>query len=224
MVCGLLTWLIIAAFHFKKETMSFPVHDRQVFIDRLKAQLEALGYEITLATEDQLTSKPSFQSLLVGSGIQAQINDDSACVVGPKMYLELLRRRLRFESHLDRVQRTFLDAKRREGERLLRRVQISLRVPGETWPEVYRKIIAVLSREDAEVYCDINVLAQSEHGIRDSMIELGVREWLRQQNIKAEIHKELLHTGEPETPRLETAITEAEPPVDKIQEKVEQAS
>jgi hypothetical protein len=90
-------------------------------------------------------------------------------------------------------------------------------VPGATWPEVYRKIIAVLSREDAEVVCDINILAQSEHGIRDSMIELGVREWLRQKDIKADIHKEPLNAPEPEPSRDET-------PTVKIQEKLEQTS
>lgn len=61
--------------------------------------------------------------------MQVELSDTSARLLGPKVYLEILRRRLRVEHHLDKLQQSFLDHKRREGEQLLRRVQVCLQVP-----------------------------------------------------------------------------------------------
>jgi hypothetical protein len=196
-VCGLIAWLIFAVFHIKKETLVLPPADRPTFMDDLKAQLAGLGYAVVSETKLRLVSKPSFHSMLFGGGIRADVEQDGIRIVGPRVYLEMLRKRLRMESHIEKVQRSFLEAKRREGENLLRRVQISMRVTGKQWHAVYNKVVTLLARDDAEVICEVNVLAQSDLGIRDSMVELGVREWLRHEGIQAEIHKEPLQGPEP---------------------------
>jgi hypothetical protein len=196
-VCGLIAWLIFAVFHIKNETLILPPTERPTFMDDLKSKLEGLGYTIVSETKLRLVSKPSFHSLLFGGGIRVNIEQDGIQVVGPRVYLEMLRKRLRMESHIEKVQKSFLEAKRREGEQLLRRVQLSLRVTGKQWHAVYNKVITLLARDDAEVVCEVNILAQSDLGIRDGMVELGVREWLRHEGIQAEIHKEPLQGPEP---------------------------
>lgn len=196
MVCALIIWLIAAAFHFKKETVALPVSDRRFFLDRVAAQLEGLGYEITERSDKEVTSRPLMRSLLVGGGIHAELGADAARLSGPKVYVELLRRRLRVDNFIDRFQRDFLDHKRREGERLLRRVQVCLEVPADQWQDVHDKILTRLEHEGATVHCHINILAQSEHGMRDSIVELGVQEWLRKHGIKAEVHREGMRAGD----------------------------
>lgn len=195
-VCALIVWLIAAAFHFKKETVTLAVSDRRFFLDRVAAQLEGLGYEITQRSDNEVASWPPVRSLLVGGGINVMLGPEAARLSGPKVYVELLRRRLRVDNFIDRFQRDFLDHKRREGERLLRRVQVCLEVSADQWQDVHDKILTRLEHEGATVHCHINILAQSEHGMRDSIVELGVQDWLRKHGIKAEVHREGMRAGD----------------------------
>jgi hypothetical protein len=194
-VCSLATWLIVAAFHIHRETLVVPIKERQTFVERLRILMESLGYEVTVPGDNRLVGRPPFSSMLFGGSMQADLSDEAARIFGPKVYLEMLRRRLRVEHHLEKLQQSFLDHKRREGEQLLRRVQLSMEVPENQWKDVYDKVIACLTREGAVVHCHVNILAQSEQGMRDSIIELGVEDWLRKNGIKAEVHKEGLNAG-----------------------------
>jgi hypothetical protein len=201
-VCSLATWLIVAAFHIHRETLVVPLQDRRIFVERLRLLMEGLGYEVTVPADDRLVGRPAFSSMLFGGTLQAELGDTAARILGPKVYLEMLRRRLRVEHHLEKLQQSFLDHKRREGEQLLRRVQVCLQVSESQWKDVYEKVIACLTREGAVVHCHVNILAQSEQGMRDSIIELGVADWLRKNDIKAEVHKEGLTAGKSATVRL----------------------
>ena len=47
----------------------------------------------------------------------------------------------------------------------------------------------MIQASEAEVVCDIHLLAHSEAGIKESTVELHLRPWLDQQGIVAEISK-----------------------------------
>ncbi len=196
-ICELVAWLFVAVFHFRQETLILPVQDRQAFLGRLRAQLKALGYCVKVRQNERQVFKPTFQSLLLGGKIRLQIKDDSAHLDGPRMFLEILRKRLRVQNHLEKDLKIFWDAKRRQNERLLKRAQITLHVNGKQWQGVLRQITEVFQREGAALQCDVILRAHSEDGIRERMIEGPIREWLIEKDIPADITKERL--GGPET-------------------------
>jgi hypothetical protein len=76
-----------------------------------------------------------------------------------------------------------------QGERRLYRVRLTMRVPWEHWNEVYNEVIDPLAKEGADIFCDVNILAQSEGGIKENTVELVIRESLEQRGIKANIEK-----------------------------------
>lgn len=76
-----------------------------------------------------------------------------------------------------------------QGERRLNRVRITLRLPWENWHDIYNEVIDPLAKEGADIFCDVNILAQSEGGIKDNTVELVIRESLEQRGIKANIEK-----------------------------------
>ena len=195
-ICGLITWLFVAVFHFRQETLVLPLHNRQAFLGRLRAQLKALGYCVKVQQSDRQVFKPSFQALLLGGRIRLRIKGESAQLDGPRMFLEILRKRLRVQNHLEKDLKIFWDAKRRQNERLLKRAQITLHVTGKQWQGVYRQITEVLQREGATVQCDVVLRAQSDEGIRERVIESLVRDWLAEKDIPADITKERLGGSE----------------------------
>ena len=46
--------------------------------------------------------------------------------------------------------------------------------------------------EDGKVICELNLLVQSEQGIRENTLEFQIREWLAQNEIACDIHKDLV--------------------------------
>jgi hypothetical protein len=76
-----------------------------------------------------------------------------------------------------------------QGERRLDRVRIVLHVKWEDWNEIYNDVIDPLARDGAEIFCDVNILAQGDGVIKENTVELVIREALAQRGIAAEIHK-----------------------------------
>jgi hypothetical protein len=76
-----------------------------------------------------------------------------------------------------------------KGERRLNRVRVIMRVPWENWQDIYNEVIDPLAQEGAEILCDVNIVAQSDGGIKENTVELVIRESLSQRGIKAEIQK-----------------------------------
>jgi hypothetical protein len=75
-------------------------------------------------------------------------------------------------------------------ERRYRRVVIRAPVRWENWQDFYNEVIDPLIREGADLSIRIEVTAQSDTGIRENTVELGIRESLFQRGITAEIETE----------------------------------
>jgi hypothetical protein len=188
-LCGLVVWLFLAIFHIRTETLRLPVPDRRIFLRRLVPLLEDLGYDVTPQGTTGLVSRPGFRSLLLGGSVQVQVEGDTARVVGPKVFVELLRRRLRMQSYMDRAQQPARDGRHRPTERLLKRVELSVRLTGGPGAAVYDEILQALAGEGAEVVCDLHILAQSETGIRETVVE-ELRDALGKRGLTPEIRKD----------------------------------
>jgi hypothetical protein len=115
-ICALAALLFVFVFHFRRETLVMPVEDRRAFCRRLASQLEALGYQVSLAGEGRLVGRPGFHALLFGGAVEAQLGEHRAILTGPKVYLEVLRRRLRVHNHLEQVPHTLAAVRRRQAE------------------------------------------------------------------------------------------------------------
>jgi hypothetical protein len=191
-VCGLIAALFVAVFHIKREAIYLPVPRRSAFVERLKAHLGEVGYTGQEETPDRLAFRPSFGSLLFGAGIRVEIDGTAATVTGPKVYLELLRRRLRLQSYLYPAER---------GERLLRRVELTLRVSPEQLPRVRNEVVGALRVAGAEVVCQVSLLAQSDAGIRDAAVEEALHGWAQLPGVALDVRKELLPA-----PRLQPSV------------------
>jgi hypothetical protein len=186
----LIAWLFIATFLLKRETEFFPFQDQTAFVPLLTAQLEELGYGVKAQGADQLWAIPPFRSWLLGGSIRVRFAGQLAHVVGPKMCLEMLHHRLRMQTLIANDRKTFTDHRSRRGDRLLRRVQISFRLTGSQWQDLHREVTEVLAAEGAEVRCEVNILANSDRGIRQHTIDGRIRDWLERQQLPVSIHKE----------------------------------
>jgi hypothetical protein len=183
-VCGLIAALFVAVFHIRKEVIRLPVTKRDAFLDRVRVQLSDLGYTARAETPDRLVFRPAFRAVLFGANIQVEVAGTTATVTGPKVYLEMLRRRLRVESYLEPVRRDFGVGP------LPRRIERSMRVSPEKLHRVRNEVVGALRVEGADVVCHLSIMAQSKEGMRDTAVEEALREWLREHGIPVEIHKE----------------------------------
>ncbi len=197
-ICALSAWLFLAVFHMKRDSVDLRVGERGTFLERLVHVLEELGYEVAAQGSDQFVSLPNFRSLVLGGRLQVRLEAGTARVTGPKMFVELVRRRMRLASHTDPAQMNGRDG---PGERLLKRVAIHLRVTGAQWRGIYDEILTALAREGAEVICDLHILAQSEAGIREQVIDREIQARLRELSIDAEVRKDHPQWDEPATVR-----------------------
>jgi hypothetical protein len=210
LVCGLIAWLIIAAFHLRRETLRLSFPDRGPFLKQVEIILGELGYVGQGDSAAGQFYKPTFRSYLFGGRVQVAVEATQGIITGPKFCLELVRRRMRICNHLDNVHQAIQESRRRHGERLLKRVQLSLRFSPEHWPVIQQLVLEPLDLE-AEVVCDLNVLAQSDAGICENTVELQVRSWLTAQGIHCQIRKELLQREEPVKQSLAPALANGVP-------------
>jgi hypothetical protein len=193
--CGLALALVVVAAHVRRQVVVLSFPDAAEFTERLKAQLEGLGYRLTRQGPDRLSFRPRFRSWLFGGGIEAEVQDRRVRVAGPRVYVGRLCRGLRLDREITKVQKGYTDTVRGRPERLLRRVEMTLRVSPAQWPGVASDVLDVLATQDAEMVCDVHLLVQSRTGIRASAVERVVRDRLTPQHIPATIHKELLTVG-----------------------------
>jgi hypothetical protein len=191
-ICALVVWLFVAVFHLRRETISLPVEDAAAFEHRLRTLLEEMGYAVTVPGKHRLVARPAFHALLFGGKVLAQVEDGTARLTGPKMYVEVLRQRLRLHTYLERVPRTLATLRHRHGTHMLRDAQIRVAVPGELLVPIYQEIAAVLAREGASIRCELCVHAHCDNGMRDQVVERNICQWLKEQQVSAEIHKEPL--------------------------------
>jgi hypothetical protein len=194
-ICALVVWLFVAVFHLRRESMTFNVENRAAFLQLLQKQLQSLGYVVNRQEEQGLAARPLFQSFLFGGKIGARVEGTQATLTGPKVYLEMLRRRLRLESHFIKVPQTLSTLstlRRRQAGGLLRSVDISVKVSGALIPTVYQHLADALSSEGATVRCELTVHADSDAGLRDVMVQKRIQDWLRGQGIAADVRKDAL--------------------------------
>jgi hypothetical protein len=147
-LCGLIVWLFVAIFHIRAETIYLPVRRRGGFLDSIQQHLEELGYHVEKAEKTRLVARPGFHSYLMGGGIAVELEEAAARVSGPKLSLEMLRKRVRMDTVVGKAQQAIRESQRRQGEKLLKRVAITLRVPLECWDELYTELIEVLVKEN----------------------------------------------------------------------------
>jgi hypothetical protein len=189
-LCALIALLFITIFHLRKETVVVCVEDRQAFLRRLRSQLEGLGYAVSLPTENLLVGRPPFHALLFGGRVEARVGTERAFLAGSRVYLEVLRRRLRLHAHLEQVPHTLSVHRKRQGESMLRSVQIKMQVPGNLLPTVFREVASVLAHEGVEIECDLCIRGRADNGLRDQVVETKVHDWLKEQQVPVEIQKE----------------------------------
>ncbi len=191
-VCGLITWLFMAVFHLRKETITLPFFDQAAFLNQVETILIELGYELKAPAGESRKFKPTFRSFLLGGSIQIAIAGPCGKITGPKVCLEIIRKRMRIRNHLDNIPQAIQEGRRRQGERLLKRVQLTLRLTPKQWQDTYQQVIQPLANEGS-VLCDLNILAQNDTGIPDQVVELQVRPWLQAKGLAVEIHKTPLY-------------------------------
>jgi hypothetical protein len=206
-VCALIVWVFVAAFHLRKETLAVPAPDRERFLHDARLLLTEMGYDVKTRGPFNLSTRPRFQSLLFGGGIQIALAKNDARLTGPKVCVELLRNRLRVLSHLGVVQQA-LREQHRLSETLIKRAELRLRVKVEDLDEVRTNVIEVL-QETADVVCERHLLAQSDVGIPESTLEFDIKQWLMQKGIETTMHKHFVQLHRPlsnaEVP-LESAV------------------
>ena len=198
MICALVAWLFLATFHLRRETVHLPFVSRDTFLRRIKTVLGELGYEVMIETPTHVRFHPSFRSFLMGGGVLVKMEETIALVTGPRLSLEMLRKRLRLYQQLAVVHQSAGEGRRRQPDNRLKRVQIDVRLPADRWPEVMDHLVGVLGQE-ASLICDLHILAQSSGGVRESTIEEQVRAWLHDRGIPAVIHKDHVQLAEPGT-------------------------
>jgi hypothetical protein len=121
-VCGLIAWLFVVVFHINRETILMPFDSAAVFLKRVRAQLEEMGYRVSAPSENVLVGKPTFYALLFGGHVVVRLGERQAVVIGPKIYLERLRKGCRVSQHLEHTHQSLSRVRRRPGESLCERV------------------------------------------------------------------------------------------------------
>ena len=193
LVCGLIAALFVAVFHLRKESSTMAVGSHEQFMGDAQRLLREMGYEVTDRRDDFLDTRPGFHALLFGPGVQIAVEAGHARITGPKYSVERLRMNLRMRQQLSRVHVAL--QKSQANEPKLKRVELKMRVTPEQLAQVQANVLAALAKE-ADVVCEVSVLAQSDEGIRQSTIEVQVRDWLDQQGIPCELHKDFIKIAE----------------------------
>jgi hypothetical protein len=201
LVCGIVAWLFVAVFHLRRETQSIPFSQREPFLLKANTVLQEMGYALTSRQADALTYRPRFHSYLFGGRIHLAIGNQEAKLTGPKVSLEFFRRCFRLLNHVQRVQQ-YLHDHRKFTDNVLKCVELQLRCEPADFEAVRQNVIEVLQK-DGDVVCDLNLLVQSEKGIREDIVEFQVREWLEQRHIPCEIRKGVVQFVEAVHPELQ---------------------
>ena len=190
-LCGLVVWLFVAVFHIRREALTFLDDDRKTLLPLLRSALKELGYEPGDTHKGRTVFKPRFTAFVVGGNVQLTEQAKAVVITGPKVFIEILRKRLKMLHHLSAVHQTIKQTRVRQGRGGLRRVEIDLRVSAAQWQHVSDEVIAVLAKQTSDIVCEVHILAQHESGSLDTNVVMGIRERLQRQNIAVEIRKEV---------------------------------
>ena len=201
-VCGLIVWLFVAVFHLRRETQTMQFSQREQYLAKAKSVLQEMGYALVAQQGWTLTYRPKFQSYLAGGAIHLELENQEARITGPRVSLDIFRRCFRLLNHVQRVQ-LYLQDHRKFTDNIIKRVELRLRLRPDQFQAVRSNIIEVLEK-DAKVICELNLLVQSEHGIRENILEFQIREWLEQNGIDCVMHKDIVQFVEVVHPELET--------------------
>lgn len=192
LTCGLIACLFVAVFHLRKESVQIPLHHNEDFVEKANGVMKELGYEVVQQSADQILSRPRFYSFLLGGGVRIRIDKDAVKITGPRVMAEIVRKRLRLRTCIDQVHQP----SRRSQGRLLKRVQISVKVKPHLIAEMQKNVIDPLCKE-GDVVCMVTVLAQSDAGIRELTPDCPIRVWLDKQGLRAEFHREHVELTDP---------------------------
>ncbi len=102
---GMETWLpggllfgvlfgLVMGHLLKGQKVSVAIDDTKAFATNLKLALAGMGFHPETGATDFLTFKPSFQAGLLSGRISVALEEGSATIVGPKMYVTKLLKRL----------------------------------------------------------------------------------------------------------------------------------
>ena len=189
LACSLIILLFAGVFHLRKETVQLRVSDREKFQSRMQIVLQDLGYQWIQMADRQWRARPHFRAFLFGGGITLKINGNKASISGPRLSLELIRRRYRMASHLDKVQQSISDSKSRIAETYLKRLELSLRLEAEHMHEFQEKIADVLAK-NGNLLIDVQLMLISEEGMKESLWTKEMKPWLEGQGIQYEYHRD----------------------------------
>lgn len=97
LIAGLLFGLFFGlgmAVFFKGETATVDVSDKKRFVSTLNVAASRLGFNPASQSDDFFTFKPSFSAGLAAGRISVQLKEGQAVIVGPKIYVKKLLKRL----------------------------------------------------------------------------------------------------------------------------------
>lgn len=191
LICTLVTWLFISVFHTKTESITLSIPDHESFLNSLRTEMRLLGY-VSVTGYDDLYFRPVFTAFVFGGSIRVRLGKGSCTLSGPKLFLEILRGRLRIDASAQQA----LSGYRLRHNRRLKRVQMSIRIADGQWASVHSAIVDALDREGIDLVCDLEVLAHSERGIPESAVE-SICARLNERQVQVSVHKETMTQPEP---------------------------
>lgn len=204
-LCGLIAWFFAALFHVRRGTSHVPIDAADGFPERLTAALESLGYEVVTDGPGRFVARPPFWSWLVGGRVEATLDGRRAHIVGPRMFVEMVRRRLRLEAHIRKARQSPRDSNARDGDLLIQRAEVELRFMSEKLAAVHEEVVRALEREGAKVVCELHLLVVSESGVREQTLD-DLKGRLRPQRVRVTVHKDFARWEEPPS-KADPAVT-----------------
>jgi hypothetical protein len=185
-----LTALLIASYcHLRKVTVQLRVSDRDRFQSRMQVIFQDLGYDLVTMTDKCWRTRPQFRAVLFGDGITMKLDGSKAAITGPRLSIELIRRRYRMASHLDKVQQSLSDSKTRIAETYLKRLELSVRLEPKHLNDFQTQIVDRLA-ENGQVLVDVQLMLISEDGMNESLWTNEMRPWLEANRIHFEFHRD----------------------------------
>lgn len=189
LVCSLIALLFVGVFHLRKETVQLRVSNPDKFQLRMQKILEDLGYQWVHMTERHWHARPHFRSFLFGAGVTFKLEGNRAAITGPRLSLELIRRRYRMASHLDKVQQSITDSRNRVAETFLKRLELSLRLEAEHMEDFQKRISEVLAQHGT-LLVDVQLMLISPDGMPESLWSREMKPWLEENKIHYEFHRD----------------------------------
>jgi len=180
--------LLIASYcHLRKVTVQLRISDRDRFQSRMQVIFQDLGYDLVTMTDQCWRTRPQFRAVLFGDGITMKLAGSKAAITGPRLSLELIRRRYRLANQLDNVQQSLSDSKTRSAETYLKRLELSVRLEPKHMNDFQAQIVDRLA-ENGQVLVDVQLMLISEEGMNESLWTNEMRPWLETNRVAYEFH------------------------------------